>query len=143
MIAKPIRRTQIKRRRTGTRRSSRVLNPAYLHWLSYMACFICYREAYEFLAGIECNAVEAIQQPIYGRQKSPTEAAHVGFAGKPRGMSQKHSDDEAIPLCREHHGPGHKDSIHDIGPSAFFALHGADRDATIRMFQELWKEHCR
>lgn len=144
MIPKPIRRAQVKRRRTGpARRSSRIHNPAYLEFLRGLPCYCCYREAYEFLVRIGGESGFIFAHTLYGRQKSDTEAAHVGFAGKPRGMSQKCSDIESIPLCgHQHHREG-PESIHKMGPAAFFAHHGADRDSVIRTFQKLYAEHCR
>ncbi len=143
MIPKPIRRSQVKRRRTGPpRRSSRCLNPAYLAFLRTLPCFICYADAYEFFAEY-ASVVAGPSSCAYGRQKSDTEAAHVGLSTSHRGGSQKHSDLESLPLCEvEHHQHG-AFSIHVMGPAAFFEHHGADRDATIRMFNSLYEEHCR
>ncbi len=133
-----LQRTWVKRRRTGPpRRSSRAHNPAYLAWLRTMPCAICYARAYAILGiSILCE---------FGSTCYPThaaEAAHVGWGNSSRGMSQKHSDDTAIPLCRSCHTEG-KQSVHAIGPVEFFAHHGTDRDETIRSFQRLYREHCK
>lgn len=135
---KPLRRSQVKRRRTGKpRRSSRELNPEYLDWIRGQPCWACHAPLYAIF-GVLFDGFVAVTEPFKGRQKSPTEAAHVGLSGKPRGMSQKCSDEEAIPLCGEEHHREGPQSIHKIGPSAFFELHQADRDEVIRGFQEAW-----
>lgn len=59
-------------------------DPAYLKWLHDQPCIVC-----------------EIRKE---RQRSRTEAAHVG----PRGLSQKCPDAEAIPLCRAHHEEQHR-----------------------------------
>ena len=62
---------------------------------------------------------------LSGLQLTPTEAAHVGK----RGLSQKCSDREAIPLCRNHHTDG-PEAVHRIG-KIFWQHHAIDRDAII------------
>lgn len=125
------------------RRSARKLNPEYLAFCRTLPCVICYAEAYAFLTKHAAfDDIELFTRgALYGRQGSPTEAAHIGFSGKTRGLSQKCSDIESAPLCGiEHHREG-EFSIHKMGPDAFFAHHGADRDSTIMMFQNLWSQH--
>lgn len=120
-----------------------MLNPEYLAFLGTLPCFVCYREAYQFLARHGGEVGWIFGHTLYGRQESDTEAAHVGLSTSRRGLSQKCSDDEAMPLCGlEHHREG-EFSIHRIGPAAFFEHHGADRDSTIRLFQRLFSEHQR
>lgn len=139
MIPKPIRSSQLKRRRTGPpRRSSRSLNPAYLAFLSTLPCFACYWEVY---ANLRVNAFGyfTAQGPLYGRQKSPTEAAHIGLSTDRRGLSQKYPDQTAIPLCAEHHTEG-AECVHK-GVEKFFERLGTDRDSVIRTFQGLWRTH--
>lgn len=67
------------------------------------------------------------------RQKSPTEVAHVGL----RGLGQKCSDLETLPLCTEHHRTGEK--AHHVLGKNFWAEHGLDRDQLIASFQEKYK----
>lgn len=62
-----------KARRAQPRRSSRRRDSDYL----------------TAIRGLECSACHAI----------PCEASHVG----PRGLGQKCSDDEAVPMCRQCH----------------------------------------
>jgi hypothetical protein len=58
-------------------------------------------------------------------QVGRSEVAHVGD----RGLSQKSSDRETIPLCAEHHRTG-KDAHHVLGRK-FWQHHGLDRDTLI------------
>lgn len=58
-----------------------------------------------------------------------TEAAHVGQ----RGLSQKCSDRETIPLCAFHHRTG-PESHHRLG-KLFWKHHGLDRYELIRELQ--------
>jgi len=63
-----------------------------------------------------------------------TEAAHVGD----RGLRQKCSDRETIPLCVRHHRTG-KDSHHVMGKN-FWAHHEIDRDAVIAGYNKLYEQ---
>lgn len=95
-------------------------NPEYLEWLRTLLCWGCYA-------------------PVYLVQKRTTEAAHIGLSTTHRGLSQKVPDIESIPLCATCHREG-QFSIHKIGPRRFFALHLADRDEVIQMFQKMYAE---
>jgi len=64
-------------------------------------------------------------------QRERTEAAHVGK----RGIGQKCSDWEAIPLCRWHHRIG-PESHHTLGKN-FWKHHAINRDELIRELQEM------
>ena len=92
--------TRPRLKRPGPPRRGRVRDRKYLAWIRRFACAVC----------------------LLNR---PTEAAHVGR----RGLSQKCSDRETIPLCAEHHRNG-KDSYHKLG-KRFWEHHGLDRDALI------------
>ncbi len=120
-------------------------DPEYLAFLRTLPCFCCYQEVYKFLVGWAlsdgCAEYLRARGSFYGRQKSPTEAAHVGMSTSRRGLSQKYPDAEAIALCKDHHTEG-RDSIHKLGADAFFLHHGASRDGTILAFQALYQEHC-
>ena len=65
----------------------------------------------------------------------PVEAAHIGV----RGLGQKSSDLETIPLCAYHHRDG-SISAHTLG-KRFWKYHGLDKAALIakynRMFEAL------
>jgi hypothetical protein len=78
----------IRRRRRPRRGSTR--NPAYLEYIRSLPCLVCVQES----------------EP----QKTRTEAAHVGK----RGLGQKCSDYETLPLCGEHHRYG-VSAIHVLG----------------------------
>jgi len=58
------------------------------------------------------------------------EAAHVGA----RGLGQKCSDFETLPLCRDHHRPG-EDSHHRLG-RRFAEVHGLDIMEEVERFNE-------
>src|SRR5690348_9289800 len=81
-------------------RRGRVRDPKYLEWIRGFCCIVCW------LAGTgEWEAFCAEPHDVYGKavdQTSPTEAAHVGE----RGLGQKCSDRETIPLCAAHHRMG-------------------------------------
>ena len=89
-------------------------NPAYLRWIRTQPCVVrgC------------------------GHSFRFVEAAHVGE----RGLSQRCSDLETIPLCSHHHRTG-RDSQHRLG-KAFWAHHGLDRDALVKQFNYLYVFEC-
>lgn len=82
-------------------------SPAYLRWIRSLKCVICEMYGYE--------------------QLSPTEAAHVGV----RGLRQKCSDRETLPMCGELHHRLGKASHHVLG-KLFFIFWGIDRDELIQ-----------
>jgi Recombination enhancement, RecA-dependent nuclease len=82
-----------------------------------------------FIQGLPCVLCE--RQHV--RQNTRTEAAHVGAT---RGMSQKCSDRETIPLCAYHHTEG--PASHHRLQKRFWTFHGINREATIRMFNEAY-----
>lgn len=65
----------------------------------------------------------------------PVEVAHVGV----RGLMQRSSDLETIPLCANHHRTG-KEAQHVLG-KYFWAHHGIDREVTIKSTQYQWSEN--
>lgn len=83
-----------------------VRDAAYLAWIRTLPCVVC-------LAG-------------QISQRSPTKASHAGE----RGLAQKCSDREAVPLCGEHHRAQNR-----IGAQWFWAFWGLDRDAIIADLQ--------
>ena len=80
-----MKRSPVRKRRTGPARRGTVRDVAYLRWVRGLSCAIC-----GLTRGIE--------------------AAHVGE----RGLGQKCSDRETLPLCAEHHRLG-MDSHHVLG----------------------------
>ena len=81
-------------------RPQRDSDPRYLAWLRTQACIICHIVRY-------------------------IEAAHVGA----RGLGQKCSDREAVPLCQEHHRTGAH--AHHVLGKGFWAFHHVDRQVVI------------
>lgn len=76
-----VRRTRLRSRRATPRRSGRVRDPQYLAWV----------------AGLACSAY------VHGGCRGRVHAHHAG----PRGLGQKCSDRESIPLCGSHHRAWH------------------------------------
>lgn len=84
-----------------------IKDPAYLDFIRTKPCICC-----------------SAWWNFHG-QTTPTEAAHVGD----RGLGQKCSDREAIPLCERHHRTGPL-AHHKLGKK-FWAYHSLDRNAII------------
>ena len=107
-IIVPPKRKRIPSVRKGKPRKGPMRDPAFLRWLRTQACFICADmiERRVFVAGKPWS------------QETATEAAHVGD----RGLGQKCSDHEAVPMCAWHHRLG-GDSHHKIGKK-FWEHHG-------------------
>lgn len=117
-IATPLRPTrgQKPRRKASWLRKMPERVPCYLAFLRRQPCCVCLREGPGYAAaGISGGLYEGAVQV------SATEAAHFG----PRGLSQKASDLDALPLCgAEHHREG-PFSAHKLGKQ-FAAFHGLD-----------------
>jgi hypothetical protein len=96
----------------------------YLAFIRSQPCLLC-DDAIErrvFIAGIPY------------RQVWPTEAAHVGE----RGLSQKCSDYETLPLCAGHHRIG-RQSHHVLGRK-FWEHHGINKPEILSGYMKLFKE---
>lgn len=91
------------------------------------------KEYLAFIAGQRCWACELVGH----NQTSRTECAHVGLSTSRRGLSQRYSDFEALPLCAEHHREGDY-SIHKLGVREFFDRRGTDRDTAIWHYQQMY-----
>ena len=108
------------RKRIGAIKAIKPLrDPKFLDWLRLQWCFIC-----EFVTGSEAGT-------------GKIEAAHVGV----RGLRQKSSDHEAIPLCVRHHRTG-KDSHHVLG-KAFWAHHGLDKTRVLTILHARYEAQGR
>jgi hypothetical protein len=101
-------------------------DPDYLAFIRRQPCICCERP-------------DQHTRPLFTRlrrymnvNRLLTEAAHVGM----RGMGQKASDREAIPLCSEHHRTG-PDSHHVLGRK-FWSRWGLDRNELIANYQEAY-----
>ena len=107
-------------------------DPQYLVFIRTLPCVVCAGRAV-FERILEETASEYEVHRIQQRQKSSTEAAHVGD----RGLGQKCSDREAMPLCgREHHREG-PDSHHQAGKE-FWNKHGLGREEVLAL---LWRAY--
>ena len=104
----------ISKRKTPRRGPAR--DPKYLDWIRGLACVVCWPGSIG-----------------YSLSTTHREAAHVGE----RGLGQKCSDYETIPLCAQHHRLG-KDSHHVLS-KAFWAHHGLDKAAIIAELRRLYE----
>ncbi len=108
-----ITRTAIRRKRPGKPRRGRLQDSDYLEWIREQPCVLCRKYDTQKQMGI-------------------TEAAHVGE----RGLGQKCSDRETIPLCGYDHREG-SNSHHKLGKQ-FWKVHGLDRNKLIAKYQEAY-----
>lgn len=92
-------------------------NPKYLDWIRTLPCVCCCVIDFGRMSWL----IALFDKEMRNWEPQP-EVAHVGE----RGLSQKCSDDQAIPLCGEHHRTG-KDSHHVLGKK-FWSHWGIDRD---------------
>lgn len=107
-------------------------DPAYLRWIRALPCLICAK-----LDGLPGD-VPLLMFLIVGqsyRQKSHTEAAHVGS----RAYGRKCPDRQTLPLCIEHHREG-PDSHHKLGKK-FWERHAIDRDAMIAALNTAYERY--
>jgi hypothetical protein len=114
------RNTRPNAKRPGPPRRGRVIDRDYMDWIRTLQCVVCAQQVIGYWFGVQ--------------RSSRTEAAHVGQ----RGIGQKSSDRETIPLCAEHHRLG-KDSVHRLGKN-FWQHHGIDRYALIRELQARYEK---
>jgi hypothetical protein len=85
-------------------------NPAYLAFIRKLPCSVCCKTW-----GIE--------------------AAHFGG----RGLGQKSSDLQTLPLCRKCHRTG-PESYHTLGPRRFAEVHQIDPEKLIAKLNSFWDE---
>jgi hypothetical protein len=105
-------------RRAYIRRSPLVRKPrryvvppeilAYWDWIREQPCVVC-------------------------RVRRFIEVAHVGL----RGLAQKCSGWDVLPLCKRHHARGFPTSHHELG-KRFWNFHNLDRYESIRRYQKLY-----
>lgn len=105
-------------------RSKGLKDPDYLKWLHTLPCRVCILPWLGENTGVAYSNI----------QSTPTEAAHVGD----RGLSQKCSDREAIPLCTDHHTE-RRDSVHKLGKK-FWETHCLDREDLIAEYNKRFEE---
>lgn len=105
--------TPIPKKRKTLRRGP-IRDAMYKDWIRTLPCCACFAEIYRLgVLGVEVALVEAF--PFR------SECAHTGS----RGMSQKASDHDCVPLCGDHHRklPG---SYH-ASAKTFFERHNLPR----------------
>ncbi len=113
-----------------SKRSTGLKDPKYLAWLREQQCVVCKFS----VVSVSSNAATMEITIQLAEQTTVTEAAHCGD----RGLSQKCSDREALPLCGEHHRTG-KFSHHILG-KRFWQHHGLDKDVLIAEYNRLFEE---
>jgi len=110
---------------------------AYMKWIKTLPC-VCCAGLTQLTARIRLRAISwppALHQ-WWNANGERTEAAHVGD----RGLAQKSSDRETIPLCSSHHREGHE-SAHVMG-KRFWDHHRLNKEGLIRMLNaayDRWK----
>jgi hypothetical protein len=111
----------VRKRRATPRRSSRVRNREYMIFVKTLLCCIEEHSPDPHYHDDPCDPV--------------IEADHVGR----RGIGQKCSDDETIPLCARHHRERHnaRGIFSDLAREQMREW----LDAQIRRTQTLWAEH--
>jgi len=109
-----------------------VIDREYMGWIRDLPCIVCVIERGLFLERFRHRNLLPVPPACFDTRR--TEAAHVGQ----RGIGQKCSDRETIPLCREHHREG-KDSVHRLGKN-FWQHHEIDRYALIRELQARYEK---
>lgn len=129
-----IKRTPIKYRKRKNKPGD---DPKFLAFVRSLPCLICYREVYEFFRSEPWALIEVIEAGELFRE-SRTEAAHLGLSASRRGLSQKYPDNECGPLCADHHT--RLKTSHHAGTKTFWKIHNLDRDDSVRMIQELYRE---
>lgn len=114
-----LKRSSVRKKRTGPPRRGRLIDDGYKGFIANLPCMVCVKGATE--RGIP--------------QASHTEVAHVGT----RGLGQKCSDRETIPLCAHHHRTL-KTAIHVIGRPEFERVHGVNIEAEILRLNEAYEQ---
>lgn len=110
-------------------RRGRVVDPLYRDFVRCFGCIVCTRG---LLIG-QCDAWDGLD--LTGPfQRHRTECCHVGR----RGLSQRCSDRESLPLCGLHHTWGIL-SHHRLG-KRFWSVWKLNRAELIRELNRLYKE---
>lgn len=113
-------------------RRGRVRSAAFLRFVRSLPCVLCQRKRHS--RGFEIYNMSAGSRWLNWASGQYTEAAHVGN----RGLGQKCSDRETIPLCAAHHRTG-KDSHHVLGKK-FWDFHGLDKEKLIAELNARYEE---
>lgn len=105
---------------------------AYLEWIRSLPCICCLCLTWSDWLKSKLDTFGLLFGP--DRMLRRNEAAHVGR----RGLSQKCSDRETVPLCALHHRTGIL-SHHVLG-KGFWAYWKIDRDALVKALNERYEE---
>lgn len=114
-----------------SKRSKGLKDKAYLGFIASLPCVVCMHMWHGFNHEPSMQKIE--ERLMSSHQRTFTEVAHVGT----RGLSQKCSDRETLPLCVIHHRTG-PDSHHTLG-RRFWTYHGIDRDALLKYFNDRYE----
>jgi len=138
-------------KRRAKPRRGRERDLAYMRWIRTLQCAVC-KVQFEPLAKLLSLTGGLLGPTLVGHtrsttfqidglkmtfvEKGHTEAAHVGQ----RGIGQKCSDRETVPLCAWHHRLG-PESHHKLGKK-FWEHHGIDRATLIRELNALYERRA-
>ncbi len=124
----------VKERRTGRARRGPEVDERRLDWIRCLPCIICFAWLFTDLA---FAIVEAVSISGTSREHWISEAAHVGD----RGLSQKCSARETVPLCAVCHRTGIEAHHGKLG-KGWWAHHRLERDQVIKELNR-WYERQR
>lgn len=125
----------VNKRRPGPTRRGQVKDGLYLAFVRRFPCVICWGFPRVHTPLGTCQVYWEYELEHHNpSQETPTEAAHVGI----RGIGQKCSDRETIPLCARHHRTG-KDSAHVLG-KGFWQHHSLGREQLIANLNQKYEE---
>lgn len=114
-------RIPVNRRRLTPRRGP-VIDPKYRAFVRTFACVVCSHGALVLYVDSDRN------------QQSSTECCHVGL----RGLGQRCSDIESLPLCAFAHHTRGVWSVHTLG-KRFWSHHGLSRGSLLAELQDLYR----
>ncbi len=123
-------RKRIKQRRTKPRKGV-LKDPKYLAFIAQQPCFIC-STTLERDRKRKTPAF-CLYPELWMYQVGRTEVAHVGD----RGLGQKCSDRETLPICERHHRTGPL-ALHKLGKK-FWTHFGIDKAAQLSYYQSLYE----
>lgn len=112
-------------RRAASKRRARIRGNGpfrsrrYLTFLKFIPCLACYPKSWRENPSGMSHARFGYSDP-----------AHIGGMRSGKGMSQKGSDLEAVPLCRQHHNERDHVLTAERG-AAFLSKYGIDKDEVL------------
>lgn len=108
-------------------------DPEYRRWIEGLPCAVCALKY--FVAPVTTRELVGFLVEVEAERLS--ECAHVGPV---RGMRQKCSDHETIPLCSLHHRTG-PDAQHQL-QKGFWAHHNLNREELIKSLNAQFRERA-